>query len=264
MSLHSAPCNLTRFPFSAYIGYSSRLWCAMHPFLAIPYAVAYAIIACMAISSRAALPYAHPYSIRYYSRRIPHRSAYAITLFGWVSYDCRVAFAVVDFRALCRVSAFAFQLSKSVLGEPNAYVNQCKQIRSLIAAPPFLLGFSHIQLFFTWSIQHKTPPLARCHIATNFGVWNNAQRVTRTRHAPTRRTPAHTSARQRANARANARTCTPVRPHTSAHTRHARTRMHTHARGPPADHIDANREPSALLRALQVQCNRRVCIRGAT
>ena len=58
MSLHSAPCNLTRFPFSACIGYSSRLWCAMHPFLAIPYAVACAFVACMPISRHAAIP--HP------------------------------------------------------------------------------------------------------------------------------------------------------------------------------------------------------------
>lgn len=58
MSLHSAPFNLTRFPSSACIGYSSRLWCAMHPFLAIPYAVACAFVACMPISRHAAIP--HP------------------------------------------------------------------------------------------------------------------------------------------------------------------------------------------------------------
>ena len=108
MSLHSAPCNLTRFPFSACIGYSSRLWCAMHPFLAIPYALAYAIVACMAISSRAALPYAHPNQLRYYSRRSPHHSAYAVALFGWVPYDCRAAFAAVDF-AHC--AAFGVRMS---------------------------------------------------------------------------------------------------------------------------------------------------------
>lgn len=84
----------------------------------------------------------------------------------------------------------------------------------------------------------------------------------RATHAPARRTPAHTSARQRANARANARTCTPVRPHTCAHTRHVRTHTHvTHARGTPASRLGAEREQAALLRALQVQSNRSVCIR---
>jgi len=154
-----------------------------------------------------------------------------------------------------------FSCQRAMFGEPNAYVNQCKQIRSPIATPPFLLEFSHIQHFFTWSIQRKTSAPARCHIATNFGVWNNAQRVTRTRHAPTRRTPAHTSARQRANAHAPTHAHTRAPTHERTHASRTHAHACTHARGPPADPLDANREPSALLRALQVQCNRRVCIR---
>lgn len=133
-----------------------------------------------------------------------------------------------------------FSCQRAMFGEPNAYVNQCKQIRSPIAAPPLLLGFSHIPHFFTWSIQHETPALARCHIATNFGVWNNAQRVTRTRHAPTRRTPAHTSARQRANAHAPTHAHTRAPTHERTHASRTHAHACTHARGPPTTASEPN------------------------
>lgn len=108
------PAILTRFPFSAYAGYSSRLWYALHPLLAIPRTVAHAIIACIPISRYAALPCARPYRLRFSFAAQVALSAYAITLFGRVSYDCRVAFAVVDFRALCRVRRPLHQLSKNI------------------------------------------------------------------------------------------------------------------------------------------------------
>lgn len=115
--------------------------------------------------SLSALPHAHPYRLRYYSRRNSHLSAYASTLFGWVPYACRVAFGVLIprrhaldyfpmdfFTTLLSIATrrrSLYQLSKSNVVS-DTHVKQCKQIATAQREGRFFRRFRIIGRFLHW------------------------------------------------------------------------------------------------------------------
>ena len=173
-----------------------------------------------------------PLITRYYLRRSSHLSAYASTLFGWVSYACRVAFATVDFAHCAALrSRFSCQRaseSKFAMMEINANKSTPQQPQ-----PRFYWRF---HAFTKFSRDAFSPKIA------DGAVLRSERRTDGRTHERTR------NARQRTRAHANAPTHAPTHAHahpcarTPAHTRvtHARTRTHTHARGPPPTASEPN------------------------
>lgn len=119
--------------------------------------------------------------------------------------------------------------------------------------PVFIGVFAH-STFFHVEHSAQNPAFGAVSHSDEFrGMEQRATRHARA-HAPTRHTPAHMSARQRANAHAPTHAHAHPCARTHAHTRvtHARTRMHTRARS----HPQAASEPNGNWRHL---CARSKC-----
>ena len=240
------PAILTRFPFSAYAGYSSRLWYALHPSFAIPRTIAYAIIACIPIPRYAALPYVHPHRLRF-------SFAAQIAPFRVCKHPFRVGFVCLPrcvrrcrFPRIVPRSAFASSVVKE----------HCRSFASPVRGSASLATHMEINANksrprsrnprFYWAFRTFAPDFHAWELPF-LGVTRRNRHLTRGDNArnasANARTPAH--AHTRTNARAHMHTH--GRAHASAdarmHTRHAPERTRAHAR--------TRRGPRARIRARQ-------------